>query len=114
MASLNETKRESLVQSTTWNCKGLNGAVKRGNIFAHLKKLGTNIAFLQETHLKNRAHTLLRKNRVGQVLHSCFNSKSRGTAIIISKDVPFISSDSISDTHGRLTLLSLANFIISL
>jgi len=94
------------VQVTTWNCKGLNGAIKRGNIFAHLKKLGTNIAFLQETHLKNRDHTLLRKNWVGQVFHSSFNSKSRGTAIIISKDVPFILDDIVPDMNGRYIIVT--------
>lgn len=29
-----------------------NRAVKRGNIMAHLRKLGADIIFLQETHLK--------------------------------------------------------------
>ena len=35
----------------SWNVKGLNGPVKRGRIFSHLKHLKTEIAFLQGTHL---------------------------------------------------------------
>ena len=95
------------MQFTTWNCKGLNGAVKHGNIFSHLKKLGTNIVFLQETkNKKNQDQTLLQKKWVGQVFHSSFNLKSRGTAIIISKDVPFISYDIIPDTNGRYIIVT--------
>lgn len=58
---------ENNVQFVTWNSKGLNGAVKRGNILAHLRKLGADVAFLQETHLKNHTHKQLNKNWVGRV-----------------------------------------------
>lgn len=117
MGSL-KTLEEINVQFVTWNCKGLNGAVKRVNILAHLGKLGADVAFLQETHLKNQAHKQLSKNWVGHVFHSNFNCKSRGTAIIINKNIPFTTSDIISDPNGRSiivtgkiynTLVALAN-----
>lgn len=59
-----------------------------------------------ETHLKNQDHTRLRKNWVGQVFHSHFNCKSRGTAILISKSVPFILSNVIPDLHGRYIIVT--------
>lgn len=43
-------KGESLVQCI---------ALKRGRVFTHLKKRHPEIAFLQETHLRNQDHFLL-------------------------------------------------------
>lgn len=101
-----KTLEETNVQFVTWNCKGLNGAVKRGNILAHLRKLGADVAFLQETHLKNHAHKQLYKNWIGHVFHSKFNCKSRGKAIIINKSIPFTTSDIISDPNGRYIIVT--------
>lgn len=79
----NEAMPQNLVQFVTWNWKGLNGAIKRGSILAHLKKLGTNIAFLQEMHLRIQDCNKLRCKWIAQTFHSSFNSDSRGTAILI-------------------------------
>ncbi len=73
---------------------------------AHLGKLGADVAFLQETHLKNQAHKQLYKNRVGHVFHSNLNCKSRGTAIILNKNIPFTTSDIISDPNGRYIIVT--------
>lgn len=69
----------------SWNIKGINGPVKRGRIFSHLKHLKTDIAFLQETHLTTKDHHRLKASWVGQTFHSNFSSKARGTAILIHK-----------------------------
>ncbi len=63
----------------------MNGPNKRARIFAHLKKMKTDIAFLQETHLQIADQVRLRKPWVGQIFHSHFNSKTRGATIIIHK-----------------------------
>lgn len=97
---------ESVVKLITWNCKGLNGAVKRGNVRAHLQRLGASVAFLEETHLKNHTHKQLQKNWMGNVFHSSFNSKSCGTAIIINKNIPFTTLDIISDSNGRYVIVT--------
>lgn len=76
---------EMNVQFVTRNFKGLNGALKRGNVQAHLRKMGADIAFVQETHLKNNAHKQLYRNWVGQVFNSKF--KSQGTAITKQRHV---------------------------
>lgn len=75
----------STVRFTSWNVKGLNGPVKRGKILSHIKNLKTDIAFLQETHLRNSDQLRLKRHWVGQIFHSSFNTKARGTAIIIHK-----------------------------
>lgn len=75
----------SVTRLVSWNVRGLNGPVKRTRIFTHIKKLKTEIAFLQETHLRIGDHNRLRKAWVGQVYHSSFNHRARGAAIIIHK-----------------------------
>lgn len=39
----------SAVPFFSWNVRSMNGPVKRARIFTHLKRLHTEIAFLQET-----------------------------------------------------------------
>lgn len=67
------------------NVKSLNHPVKRKSVLLHLKQLKVGIAFLQETHLRKIDHFRLKCDWVGQLYHSNFNSKSRGTAILIGK-----------------------------
>lgn len=90
----------------SWNVKGLNSAVKRSKIFTHLRGLKTDIAFLQETHLKKADQVRLKKQWVGQIFHSSFDSKTRGTAIIIHKRIKFTSSNCVSDPQGRYVIVS--------
>lgn len=97
---------KNLVNFVSWNCKGLNGAVKRGNILAHLKKLGTDIGYLQETHLRKQDHQKLRGGWIGQVFHFNFTAKNRGSAIIIKKGIPFIKSKVLSDLYGRYIIVT--------
>lgn len=103
---LAKTIPHNLVKFVTWNCKGLNGAIKRGYILAHLKKLDMDICFLQETHLKNQDHNRLCNNWIGPIFHSNFGAKSRGTAILIKKTLPFIASKIILDSQGRFIIVT--------
>jgi len=103
MCDSNST-RGSSIRFTSWNVKGLNGPNKRARIFAHLKKINTEIAFLQETHLKIADHMRLKKPWIGQVFHSHFNSKARGAAILIHKKVQFYTSKCVSDPQGRFVI----------
>uniref|UniRef100_A0A9J8AZK4 Reverse transcriptase domain-containing protein n=1 Tax=Cyprinus carpio carpio TaxID=630221 RepID=A0A9J8AZK4_CYPCA len=96
----------SVTRLVSWNVRGLNGPVKRTRIFTHIKKLKTEIAFLQETHLRIGDHNRLRKAWVGQVYHSSFNHRARGAAIIIHKKVQFTASETISDPQGRYVFVS--------
>lgn len=108
----------NILKFCSWNCKGLNQPVKRSKVLHHLHHLGAQIIFLQETHLKVSDHFRLRKGWIGQLFHSSFQSKARGTAILIHKSVPFVPSNVTSDPNGRFiivtgsiynTKLSLAN-----
>lgn len=88
-----------------WNTRGLNHPVKRSKVFSRLHKLGTGIAFLTETHLIDRGHTLLRRGGFNQIFHSTFNTKCRGSAILIHRNVQFLQSKVISDRDGRYVIV---------
>lgn len=94
------------VKFVTWNVRGLGGQIKRSRVFSHLKSLSTDIVFLQETHLRVSDHVRLRRPWIGQVFHSNFNSKSRGTAIVIHKRIKFVPQNVISDPDGRYVIVS--------
>lgn len=97
------TKRD--LTFTSWNTRGLNEPVKRGKILSHLKSIGSDIMFLQETHLKNNSHFRLKAKWIGAVYHSTFPCKSRGTAILIRRGIPFIHKNSITDKEGRYLIV---------
>lgn len=95
----------SSVRFVSWNIKGLGSAVKRSRVFSHLKRLKSDIVFLQETHMRTRDQIRLRCPWVAEVFHSSFNSKARGVAILIGKSVPFEQTRVISDREGRYLII---------
>ncbi len=97
---------ESPIRFTSWNVKGLNGPIKRSKIFSHLKRLKSDIIFLQETNLLNSDHLRLQKLWVGHIYHSKCNAKARGTAILIHKKIQFSASNVIADPRGRYIMVS--------
>jgi endonuclease/exonuclease/phosphatase family metal-dependent hydrolase len=88
------------------NIKGVNNPVKRKRVLTHLKGLNANVAFLQETHLRTGGHFRMCRDWVGQVFHSNFNSKSRGSAILVDKATPFVASEVIADPKGRYLIVT--------
>ena len=89
MATSDKLNYNSQVRFVSWNVKGLNGPVKRSRVFSHLKSINADILFLQETHLRLKDHTRLRKVWIGQVYHSRHDGSSKGVAILINKKVQF-------------------------
>lgn len=87
---LNSSANICQINFVSWNVKSLNNLVKRRKVLSHLNQLNTDIAFLQETHLTTFDHSKLRGGWVGQLFHSNFHSKSRGTAISIKKQSPLL------------------------
>lgn len=108
MAQANLTNRfgGGEIQFTSFNCKGLNNPIKRSKVLHHVQQLGARIIFLQETHLKVSDHLKLKKSWVGQIYHSSFAGKSRGTAILLHKSVPFQLSNVTSDPNGRFIIIT--------
>ena len=96
----------SSVRLVSWNVRVLGGPVKRSRVFSYLKGLNTDIAFLQETHLRTCDDNRMRKSWAGQIFNSAFNSKSRGAAILINKRTQFSPAQIISDPGGRFVIVS--------
>ena len=108
MANINVLNRPVGCDVTfiSWNVKSLNYFVKRKKVLSHLEKLNVGIAYLQETHLRTLDHSRLRGGWIGQVYHSNFHSKSRGAAILINKNIPFVMSKVETDSSGRYIIVT--------
>lgn len=90
----------------TLNVKGINHVVKRRKILSMLKKDKVQVALLQETHLTDSEHLKLKRDWVGQIYYSSFNSKSRGVAILIHKHLQFTLEKVMQDTEGRYVVVT--------
>lgn len=90
----------------TWNVRGLGHLIKCRTVLSFLKKSKASIVLLQETHMSSTDHFKLRRDWVGQVFSSSFKSNSRGVAILIDKQVPFIFEKQILDSEGRYILIT--------
>uniref|UniRef100_A0A3B3INX1 exodeoxyribonuclease III n=1 Tax=Oryzias latipes TaxID=8090 RepID=A0A3B3INX1_ORYLA len=84
----------------TLNVKGINHVIKRRKTLTLLKKEKVQIAPLQETHLTDHEHSKLKRDWVGQVFCSSYNSKSRCVAILIHKNLPFTVEKIVKDREG--------------
>lgn len=90
----------------SWNVRGLGKPTKLNKVLSHLDSLGVKVAYLQDTHLNKSDHMKVRRHWVGQSYHSLFNSRSRGTAILIHKSLQFTLSDIIADPQGRYIIVT--------
>lgn len=90
----------------SWNVRGLGHHIKRAKVFTHLKSLSSDIAFIQETHMRPSEQARLKCNWAGHVFQSTFSSKARGVAIIIKKNIPFRHINTISDINGRFLIVT--------
>lgn len=90
---------------TTWNVNGIKDRVKQQKVLQHLKKMSSDIVFLQELHLKSGGINFLKKQWVGEAFESTYTSKSRGVGILISKSLPFSLISKYSDPEGRYLII---------
>lgn len=62
--------------------------------------------FLQETHLCNSDHRKLNRPLIDQTFHSQFNVKTRGTAILIRKNVHFTLNKVMTDSNSHYVIVT--------
>lgn len=103
-----------MVRFTSLNTGGLNATLKRTKIMTYIKNLNADVIFLQETHLLRSEHAKLSCPWIGQIFHSQFNCKTRGTAILIRKNVQFTPSNVASIYAPNWDDHSFFNSVISL
>lgn len=94
-----------VLKFVSFNGNGLNGPVKRKRVLTYLKKLKTDIAFIQETHLTIHEHKKWRRDWVGQVFSSQL-TQARGIAILINKNIPITIQETINEPLGRYVLIN--------
>uniref|UniRef100_A0A8C5MVH8 Reverse transcriptase domain-containing protein n=1 Tax=Leptobrachium leishanense TaxID=445787 RepID=A0A8C5MVH8_9ANUR len=86
----------------SYNVRGLNVPEKRSRLLRDLRASRVSIAFLQETHFRAGSAPSLRDTYFPTGFFSNFSqSKSRGVAILISKEVPFVVDATMEDEGGR-------------
>lgn len=74
-------------------------------VLSLLTKEDQLIAFLQETHFEDKDNTKLQRNWVGQVFATSYSSLSRGEAILMSKNLAFLSLECIKDNQGLYVIV---------
>lgn len=90
------------VRVFSWNINGVKDPVKSRKCLCYLKSQQTDVAFIQETHLVDSEVVKLKRDWVGQVFYSSFNSKKRGVAILVHKKLNFVLLKQIKMRKGGL------------
>uniref|UniRef100_A0A8C5QAN6 Reverse transcriptase domain-containing protein n=2 Tax=Leptobrachium leishanense TaxID=445787 RepID=A0A8C5QAN6_9ANUR len=86
----------------THNVRGLNIPEKRSRLLRDLRASRASVAFLQETHFRSGSAPTLRDAFYPVGFFSNYSqSKSRGVAILFSKDIPFVLDTTMIDEGGR-------------
>ena len=93
------------VKFVSLNCKGLNNPIKRSKVLHYLRHLDAHIIYLQETHLRGVDTIRLKRSWVGDIYSSSFSSKSRGVAILLHRDIPFVHAQTVTDPAGRFIIV---------
>lgn len=78
---------------------------KRMRIFRHLKTLKTDVALLQETHLKKEDYFRLKKLWVGEVYGSPAKGRNRGVITPLHKNCKYKSRNEEIDETGRRLII---------
>jgi len=71
----------------------------------YLNRQSIDVSFIQETPLSDAEHIKLRRDWVGHVYHSLFNTKARGVAILINKKFNLKLTSIEKDSNGRFVLV---------
>uniref|UniRef100_A0A8C5LXQ3 Endonuclease/exonuclease/phosphatase domain-containing protein n=1 Tax=Leptobrachium leishanense TaxID=445787 RepID=A0A8C5LXQ3_9ANUR len=90
------------LQLLSYNVRGLNIPEKRSRLLRDLRSMRTSVAFLQETHFRADSAPHFNDAAFPTMFFSNFTlGKSRGVAILISRDVPFVVDATEMDKDGR-------------
>uniref|UniRef100_A0A8C5WBK3 exodeoxyribonuclease III n=1 Tax=Leptobrachium leishanense TaxID=445787 RepID=A0A8C5WBK3_9ANUR len=90
------------LQLLSHNVRGLNVPEKRSRLLRDLRSSRVSVALLQETHFRSGMAPALKDSYYPMGFFSNYTlSKSRGAAILISRDVPFMVEAELTDEGGR-------------
>uniref|UniRef100_A0A669DGZ9 Reverse transcriptase domain-containing protein n=1 Tax=Oreochromis niloticus TaxID=8128 RepID=A0A669DGZ9_ORENI len=92
----------------SWNVHGAGSREKRLKILNQLKKLQADVVLLQETHMPVTGLNKLKTPEFPNVFSACYNSRQRGVAILIHKNINFTVLDTVIDPEGRFLIVKLS------
>ena len=98
----------TICKIVSWNIAGCHNVVKRKKILTYLKQKKTELAMIQETHLDEEESLKLKRDWVGQVYFSTFNSRKRGVVILVKRNLDFQVFKHYADKDGRWVILDAA------
>ena len=98
--------KELTTKILSWNVNGLGDKIKRGIVTRYIKRIGPDIALLQETHMLGNAGKALDRNGYKMIAHSGFMRGSRGVGILSRKSSTLSVSKTWSDPRGRFIIIS--------
>ena len=108
----NNAQETYKLSCTTYNVRGLRDSRKRGGIFSWLKAQKFDITFLQETHCQDKEDIEKWSQEWGQKDESYWcpgTNRSRGTAILLSKNIEKSEVTLIFQENGRCQILEMQN-----
>ena len=83
------------------NVRGLGSQHKRTDVMNYLNTLNQDIIFVQDTHLTEQKITSFNSLWKGKTYHSCFANNSRGTSVLISKNIQHEVIDEFTNANGN-------------
>jgi len=92
---------------STFNCRGIQDSFKRKKIFHHLRSIGSDIFFLQETHSTVADESFWKSQWGGHAWFNSYASNSRGVAILINNSISVDVKSIFRDPNGRFMILSI-------
>jgi len=96
------------VRFVTWNVHGAGTREKLFKILNQLKRLNADVVLLQETHKSAASISDLNSPEFPDVFAACYNSRQRGVAILIHKNLSFTLLDKIIDPEGRFIIIKIS------
>lgn len=89
----------SSVKVVSWNINGCGNPMKRKKVLLYLKHKQADLAFIQETRLKD--DEAKKWDWVGQVYYSSSSSKKNGVLILVHKRLNLSMVKEFKDANGR-------------
>ncbi|PIO40409.1 hypothetical protein AB205_0134110 [Aquarana catesbeiana] len=93
------------LQIASHNVQGLNSPIKRRKVLDYYKHLKLDIIMLQETHFPSRYSPKFLHPHFPQFFLASANNKTKGVAILISKNHKFVKIFEHADPEGRFLLV---------
>ena len=87
-----------------WNCGGLNSPHKRTSTLGLLKNKNIDLALLTETHLLQADNRRLANKFYHTIAASSANTKTKGVAIVVKRNLPLKVLNTWTDNSGRIVI----------